>query len=184
MFLIATVVSVSMININSISTMAMTQDEYVEAIRQYCEENGINTEDLKTTGGTANGKGGTELTEKLEEINKDNETPKPQPTQAPEPTKEVKEPITEVVETVVEPTKEDETTEEIKTAEEETSTEEITTTEEPTTIEEPTTTEETTTEELEDPTQKMNIAVIVIILVVVVIGLAVSGIRHKKNDKH
>ena len=155
MFLIASVISVSMININSISAKAITQDEMVEMMKQACEENGINFEDAKTTGGTANDNLTEDDLKKAENIAKGTVTP------------------------VVEPTKEVETTEEITITEEETSTEESTTIEEPTTTE-----EETTTVEVVEPTKKMNIAVFVIIFIVVVIGLAVFGILHKKNGKH
>ena len=191
MLVVGLVLSVTVVNINTIPTHAITQDEMIEMIRERNEEYGINMDDLKATGGTANDAGGEALTQKMEEI-QNNEAPAP--TKAPEPTPVKEEPKEVVAEpTVAEPIEEPTTIEEIETTEEPT-TEEITTEEEPTTIEEPDTIEEATieestieesTEEVEEPTTKnINTKVVLIIALLILMGVVVGiFLIHRKNDK-
>lgn len=66
---ISSLISILIITqLNVISAFAVTQDEMIQMIEESCEKYGIDIDDLSTTGGTANDKGGEALTRKLEEM--------------------------------------------------------------------------------------------------------------------
>lgn len=69
MFLMATVVAVSMININTVPVHAITQDEMIAMVRERNEQYGIDSEHCKSTGGTANDSLTVEELKKIEEVN-------------------------------------------------------------------------------------------------------------------
>lgn len=183
---LALTLTISVANINTIKSFAITQDEMAAMVEEQCAKDGLDINDYKTTGGTANVAGGQVAIEKAEEVQKKNaeENIAPQPTKVLKPIKAVEEQKTEVVETEVEPTVEEPTTtEEITTTEEETTTEEIRTTEEPITIEESTTTEEETTIVEEQKTTKglpRIIAIAVIVAVAVTVFLFGKKFHNKK----